>query len=138
MRNPWTKAASLEEASRLSGLLFPPMEAYIPVGMENDGIYWMNGLIEVRFRSGSNTLILRKSTLPVEHLSGDYNRYPSSYILRHNGLVLLCKGTADRVNVAEFSTFGAHCSICCNIGKPNEGLPKSFLLRISEGMAQLQ
>ena len=137
MRNPWTKAASIEEASRLSGVLFPPMDSYIPVGMEPDGIYCMNGLIEVRYRSGSDTLVLRKSILPAEHLSGDYNRYPSTYILRHGDLTLICKGTKERVNVAEFTAFSAKCSICCNPGRPNEGLPQPFLLRISEGMAQL-
>ncbi len=138
MQNPWKKVSTLKEAEELSGVFFPKLDpAYIPVGMKADGIFCMNGLIEIRYRRDDDVLVLRRSILQVENISGDYNQYPSSYLLRAGECSLKCRGTKDLINVAEFHPFGASCSISFNPGKPGRGLTPSQILGITEGMSKL-
>ena len=137
MENPWKKAASLKEAEKLSGVIFAGIDtAYIPAGMQESGIFCMNGLIEIRYRREDDVLILRKSILEIDNISGDYNQYPSAYLLPSGSFSIKCRGTTDLINTAEFHPFGAYCSISCNPGKPGRGLPPSHILSIAEGMSK--
>ena len=138
MRNPWKKVSSLKEAEELSGVVFPGIDSgYIPAGMKESGIFCMNGLIEIRYSRKDDVLILRRSILQVENISGDYNHYPSSYLLPAGDFSIKCRGTKELINTAEFHPFGAYCSISCNPGKPGKGLPSAHILSIAEGMSKL-
>lgn len=138
MENPWKKAATLQEASEKSGLLFPlNIDFFLPAGMTEDSVYYMNGLVEARYRRGSDTLTLRKSARSLPRISGDYHIYPDIYDLRHKGVILHCRGTRERINTMEFDSFNACCSICFNPGKPGTGLPQEQAAAIVDGMLQL-
>lgn len=138
MRNPWTKAENLREASEGSGVIIHDLDfSFLPVGFAEDSYYYMKGLLEIRLRRGSDILILRKSTLPTENLTGDYNRYPFSGKIDADGIVIHYRGTEDSVNAAVFETFGARCSISCNPGKPGSGLTIPQTISICQGIRQV-
>ncbi len=133
MINPWKSVSTKKEAEKISGILYPDiLPLFLPSGMNPEAYYCMSGLIEVRYRSGDDTLVIRKTNQDIDRLSGDYTIYPAVYDCELNGTILRCRGTDDRINTAEFDSFGGQVSFSMNIGCPGKGMTPDELSALAE------
>ncbi len=123
MINPWKQTSDKQTAEEISGVLFPDIKAdALPSGMTLETWFAMPGIIEARYRNGTDKLVIRRTSRDTERLSGDYNTYPASFEHPAGSFVLACRGTDDSVNTAEFRVFGGCASIVMNPGAAGRGL----------------
>ncbi|MBO7703388.1 MAG: hypothetical protein J6S26_02995 [Solobacterium sp.] len=135
MINPWKRTDTLEEAAKGAGVIFDPIDPnFLPYGMKEDGFFFMQGMAEARYRRDEDRLTLRRTNISVKNISGDYHSYPKSYYLDAGGMSVLCRGTEDKVNDAEFEPFGCRCSISYNPGQPGNGLTHAQVIAIAQAM----
>ncbi len=133
MINPWKQTSTLAEAESLSGISYPEIDPrLLPAGMKPEAYFCMNGLIEVRYGNGTDTLIIRRTNRSADNLTGDYNSYPASFDYDLNGMILHCNGTKEYVNNAEFTPYIGLVSIVMNPGQPGKGLPLRVLCALAE------
>ena len=105
--NPWQGAASADEAAQGAGLnsfVLPQALSCFPGGYETAFLY-MESLAEVVYSDETCRLVLRKG-LGEDDISGDYNEYPDSWELEHEGLTIHCAGSGNTVSLARWVSDG--------------------------------
>ena len=95
--NPWTEYKSVEEASKAAGVTFEVPEKFGSYKISY--IQAMEGIAEVRFSNGDNTITVRKGT-GSDDISGDYNEYKSVSEKEINGSTVTLKGSGKGVSAA--------------------------------------
>ncbi|HBI51439.1 MAG TPA: hypothetical protein DDX72_01505 [Ruminococcaceae bacterium] len=95
--NPWTEYKSVEEAAKAAGVTFEVPEKFGSYKISY--IQAMEGIAEVRFSNGDDTITVRKGT-GVDDISGDYNEYKSISEKEINGSTATLKGSGKGVSAA--------------------------------------
>ena len=98
MANPWTDAATAEEAAQGAGFgaFSVPVDVAISLGTPVSVEYsYMEGIAEADLDYGAAMLRVRKSDVPSEDISGDYNTYANAWTQDVNGIDVACEGAAE-------------------------------------------
>ncbi len=118
MINPWSEAATAEEAAQGAGLdlfVLPEVLVCFPGGAPDPVLRYMEGLAEAVYTDGTNTLVLRKG-VGDEDVSGDYNSYPETWETNWKGLMIQCAGDSGQARRANWYFGGNAYSLTFNVG----------------------
>lgn len=116
--NPWTAAASAEEAAQGAVLdSFVPPEviscaAFLP---EHCAFSYMDGVAEAMYDNGLDCLVIRKGQGSTD-VSGDYNDYPETKELELKGLTIRCSGADGQIRLVRWEFDGNSYSLSFNAG----------------------
>ena len=114
--NPWSEAATLEEAAAGAGLdgfdIVEPMT--IDLGELPEGIYrYMDGIAEADYEFPAVSLTIRKGLASAAaeegDISGDYNEYANSWTQSIKGLEVTCFGNREGDATKTIWTLGDTC-----------------------------
>ena len=128
MANPWTEAASAEEAGQNAGVGTFDVADNIGLGPEfplGDPYYQsMEGIAEVQYNPDGYKVVVRKGTMTGIDLSGDYNEYPESWTQDVGGITVECMGYEidSASNIAWSTDDGNYCICLFSDGGENVGL----------------
>ena len=95
--NPWTEYKTAAEAAKAAGVTFEVPEKFGSYKISY--IQAMEGIAEVRFSNGDDTITVRKGT-GSDDISGDYNEYKSVSEKEINGSTVTLKGSGKGVSAA--------------------------------------
>ena len=99
MANPWTEAASMEEAAEGAGLEFFDLVPDLDLGIGPEfarTIRYMDGIAEVQLEYPAAMVIVRKGTAAEDgDISGDYNEYAHTWTQNIKGLEVTCFGNRE-------------------------------------------
>ena len=109
LANPWIDCkTSMSCAEKKAGFEFP-------VEIKNAKIRAMDGIIEVSFPiDETKSAVLRKGILTDIDLSGDYNEYPNTNLIKfpdHKDTLFLVRADKDKIFVVNFEAFKHSYSI---------------------------
>lgn len=99
MPNPWSEAASAEEAAQGAGLtdFSVPADVELTVGPVTEVSYrYMDGIAEATIMYPASQATIRKGIVPEgEDISGDYNEYANTWTQNIKGLEVTCSGNRE-------------------------------------------
>lgn len=114
--NPWSEAATLEEAAAGAGLDgFDIVEGMvIDLGELPEGVYrYMDGIVEADYEFPAVSLTIRKGLASAAaeegDISGDYNEYANSWTQSIKGLEVTCFGNREGDATKTIWTLGDTC-----------------------------
>lgn len=128
MPNPWTEAASAEEAATNAGIGSFEVADNIGLGPEfplGDPYYQsMSGIAEVQYTPDGYEVSVRKGTVTGIDLSGDYTEYPESWTQDVGGIEVKCMGfeTDSASNISWGTDTGYFSVVFFSEGGENIGL----------------
>lgn len=100
MPNPWSQAATAEEAAQGAGLksfAVPKDSVTLTVGKIGDWTFsCMDGMAQAKTTAGDTEITIRKAVkTDNDDISGDYNKYESEWPLTLKGLTVNCAGHSE-------------------------------------------
>ena len=120
--NPWKETDDIEEAEAIAGVVIHGPD-YPPRELELVGYMAMPGTFSETFTNGTDTLVIRKSTVAQgQELSGDFNEYSTSWTQHIKGLAVECRGDGKTLNEGIFHVDDEYWALLFNPGEEGNGL----------------
>ena len=123
MPNPWSEAATPEEAAQgavLDRFVLPETIGFAAFAPEQRTLSYMDGLAEAVYDNGADRLVIRKGTGSLD-VSGDYNTYPENRTLTADGRELRCSGADGQIRLVRWE--GEGCSYSASFNADDTSRP---------------
>jgi len=118
MPNPWSEAASVQEAVEGAGLdsfTLPEVFNCLAKGYQGPALRFTEGLVEAVYQDDDDRLVFRKGA-GSEDVSGDFNTYPDQWEIIWKGLAIQCSGSNGEVRLGRWYFGGNAYSLSFNSG----------------------
>ena len=117
MENPWTEAASADDAAQKAGIASFEVADNIGLGPQyplGEPLFQsMDGIAEAQYTADGYKVVVRKGDTTGVDLSGDYNEYPESWTQDVDGITVECMGyEVDSASNLSWSTDSDNISVC--------------------------